>query len=213
MLFTANASGLSVNGNTIDIADMQSGPYTIQEMQIYLQSTNEPVNIVSAEQNDKTIDIVLASDTDLSAKIQAVLSGSGNGEMIDGAKEESFTPATDEIGTTYYYVTASCEDLTVTSNIAVITVTEIPTLNVDNNVIDITDKTVYSRSSYYAKAVNIKIDGATVEKATEDGETVNIVLDGFTSPSTVISVEFGTSLYRCTMIGHTGSVKLINGRS
>jgi len=87
----------------------------------------------------------------------------------------------------------------------------VPVIN--SNVVDITDKTVYSRSRYYAKAINIKIDGANVEKATEDDTTVNIVLDGFTNPNAEISVEFGTSLNRCTMSGHIGSVKLNNGEA
>ncbi|MDO4757523.1 MAG: hypothetical protein Q4A54_14345, partial [Parabacteroides sp.] len=100
-----------------------------------------------------------------------------NGEAIDGATDKNFTPATDEIGTTYYYATASCEGMAVTSNISTITVTEIPTLDVTDNVIDITDKDVYTYSRYYAKATNIKISGANVQKATEDGTTVDIVLD------------------------------------
>lgn len=136
-----------------------------------------------------------------------------SGEAIDGATDKSFTPSTDEIGTTYYYATASCEGLTVSSNVSTIIVTEIPVLDVTNNVVDITDKTVYSRSSYYAKAVNIKISGANVQKATEDGTTVYIVLDGFTNPGAEITVEFGTSLNRCTMSGHTGTVKLNNGEA
>ncbi|MBR5504942.1 MAG: hypothetical protein IKV73_01345, partial [Clostridia bacterium] len=72
-------------------------------------------------------------------------------------------------------------------------------LAVSGNVIDIADKTVYSRSSYYAKAVSIMIDGASIEKATQDDTTVNIVLDGTTDPSAEIFVEFGTSLNRCIM--------------
>ena len=84
-------------------------------------------------------------------------------------------------------------------------------LAVSGNVIDIADKTVYSRSSYYAKAVSIMIDGASVEKATQDDTTVNIVLDGTTDPSAEIFVEFGTSLNRCIMTGHTASVSLADG--
>jgi hypothetical protein len=103
--------------------------------------------------------------------------------------------------------------MAVTSNISTITVTEIPTLDVTDNVIDITDKDVYTYSRYYAKATNIKISGADVERATEDGTTVDIVLDGFTNPGAEISVEFGTSLNRCTMSGHTGKVKLNNGEA
>ena len=408
------AASLPVNGNNVDITDTQAGPYTLKHLEVYFQGTYEPVSIVSAEQNDNTIDIVLSADVDLSAKLQAGLVGSGqgilqhmgntctlengegtmnyqfrvamgpqavaggtytinfttegpsgpalkfisnlseieikyvqdrpslpltvsaaciggetentvtymwykntekstengeaidgaieesftpdtheigtlyyyvvascddltktsniatvtveapslkintnlneyevkyiqgktatdltfdveytgitedeviyqwyknaeknaeNGEAIDGATDKNFTPSTDEIGTTYYYATASCEGLTVSSNVSIVTVTEIPVLDVTNNVVDITDKTVYSLSSYYAKVVNIKISGANVQKATEDGTTVDIVLDGFTNPGAEITVEFGTSLNRCTMSGHTGTVKLNNGEA
>lgn len=136
-----------------------------------------------------------------------------NGEAIEGATSDSFIPETDELGTIYYYATAFCENLCVTSKVAEISVIPIPVLTVTDNVIDITDKTVYSRSSYYAKAVNIKINGADVEKATEDGTTVNIVLDGTTGAFAEIEVEFGTELNRCTMSGHIGSVKLNNGEA
>ena len=408
------AASLPVNGNNVDITDTQAGPYTLKNLEVYFQGTYEPVSIVSAEQNDNTIDIVLSADVDPSAKLQAGLVGSGqgilqhmgntctlengegtmnyqfrvamgpqavaggtytinfttegpsgpalkfisnlseteiiyvqdkpslpltvsaeyiggetentvtyrwykntekntetgeaidgaieesftpdtheigtvyyyvvascddltktsniatvtveapslkintnliesevkyiqgktatdltfdveytgitedevlyqwykndeestdDGEAIDGATDNSFTPATDEIGTTYYYATASCEGMAVTSNISTITVTEIPTLDVTDNVIDITDKDVYTYSRYYAKATNIKISGANVQKATEDGTTVDIVLDGFTNPGAEITVEFGTSLNRCTMSGHTGQVKLNNGEA
>ena len=86
--------------------------------------------------------------------------------------------------------------------------TEIP---VADNVIDITDKTIYSRNSYYAKAINIKVSGAEVVSATEDGTTVNVLLNGATAADAEVSVEFGTSLSRCGMSGHTGTVNLADG--
>lgn len=411
----AVSAELPINGNKIDIDDKAVGPYTLQNLEVYLQGSYAPVSIVSAVQNDTTIDIVLSQDTDMSAKLQAGFSGSGqgmlqhsgntctlsdgkgqmtysvlvrmgpqpvasvsysinfttegpsepavkftenlsdtelkyvkgkpasplsvsaefaggetesnityqwyksaekstengeviegadrgsytpptdeigttyyyviatceglsatskiatvtvqepslkvltnlgdaeikyivgkqanalifdaeytgvtddeveytwyksteksteNGEVIDGANENSFTPNTEKTGTVYYYATASCEGITVTSNITTVTVTEIPVLPVSDNIIDITDRTVYSFGSrYYAKATNIKTDGAVIEKATEDGTTVNILLDGTTDPYAEISVEFGTSLNRCTMSGHTGKVTLDNGQA
>lgn len=409
------SAGLPINGNKIDIDDKAVGPYTLQNLEVYLQGSYEPVSIIAAEQNDTTIDIVLSPDTDMSAKLQAGFSGSGqgmlqhsgntctlsdgkgqmtcsvlvrmgpqpvasvnytinfaidgpsgpavkftenlsdtelkyvkgkpasplsvfaeytggetesdityqwyksaekstdngeiidgadrgsytpqtdeigtiyyyviascdgltaiskiatvtvqepslkvltnlgdaeikyfvgkqanaltfdaeytgitdsdvvykwyksteknaeNGEVIDGANENSFTPQTEEIGTVYYYATASCEGITVTSNIATVTVTEMPVLSVLDNVIDITDRTIYTFSNrYYANVTSIKIDGAVVEKASEDGTTVNVVLDGTTDPYAEISVEFGTALNRCTMSGHTEKVTLENGRA
>lgn len=86
--------------------------------------------------------------------------------------------------------------------------TEIP---VADNVIDITDKTIYSRNSYYAKAINIKVSGAEVVSATEDGTTVNVLLNGATAADAEVSVEFGTSLSKCGMSGHTGTVNLADG--
>ena len=99
-----------------------------------------------------------------------------NAAAIEGATSYSYTPATTELGTTYYYVVASCEGLEITSNIAIISVIELPPLDVVDNVIDIADKTVYSYSKYYANVTNIRISGATVERATQDGTTVDIVL-------------------------------------
>ena len=73
------AASLPVNGNNVDITDTQAGPYTLKHLEVYFQGTYEPVSIVSAEQNDNTIDIVLSADVDPSAKLQAGLVGSGQG--------------------------------------------------------------------------------------------------------------------------------------
>lgn len=44
------------------------------------------------------------------------------GTLIDGATEASYTPASYTAGTTYYYAIATCQDLSVTSKLAKITV-------------------------------------------------------------------------------------------
>ena len=75
------SAGLPINGNKIDIDDKAVGPYTLQNLEVYLQGSYEPVSIIAAEQNDTTIDIVLSSDTDASAKLQAGFSGSGQGML------------------------------------------------------------------------------------------------------------------------------------
>jgi len=90
---------------------------------------------------------------------------------------------------------------------------ELPALTVSENVIDITDRTVWSISKYYANATGIKISGADVEKATEDGTVINIVLSGNTSADADISVEFTTALNKARMSGHTGGVALENGEA
>ena len=105
-------------------------------------------------------------------------------------------------------------ELTLASKIAKITVETLPLLPVENNVIDIKDTQVAYRKNFYsATAVNIKIFGTDVEKATEEGTTVNIVLDGITEPDAEISFEFGTVLSSATISGHTGTVKLDNGKA
>ncbi len=86
-------------------------------------------------------------------------------------------------------------------------------LTVTDNVIDITDRNIWSWSKYYAKAVDIRIAGADVQEATEDGTNVNIVLSGTTAPDAEILVEFGTSLNKAKMSGHTSSVVLSNGEA
>lgn len=87
---------------------------------------------------------------------------------------------------------------------------EIP---VANNVIDITDNTVATRSNIYnAKAENITVSGADVVSATEDGTTVNILLHGTTAPDATVSVKFGTKLdNNCSMTGTEGSATLTDG--
>jgi len=84
-------------------------------------------------------------------------------------------------------------------------------LTVADNVIDITDKTVYSLSSYYAKAVNIAVSGATVKKAYEDNTTIYILLPSNTADDAQIGVTFGTALNRCSMSGTTESLTLSEG--
>lgn len=129
---------------------------------------------------------------------------------ILGATSESYTPSTAEIGTTYYFVTATCNNLTAVSKIAEITV-EAPALPVEKNVIDISDRTLQSENGEYVKLTDLIIIGARVEKATENDLEVNILLDGNTPADAEISFEFGTELHLCEIAGHTGDVKLNGG--
>ena len=88
---------------------------------------------------------------------------------------------------------------------------EIP---VANNVIDITDTQIYKRSSsMYINAVNLTVSGADVTGATEDGTTVNVLLDGSTAMDAAVSVTVGTSgKGGCSLFsGSTGTVTLENG--
>ena len=86
--------------------------------------------------------------------------------------------------------------------------TEVP---VADNVIDITDKQIYKRNSYHVTATNITVTGADVVSATEDGTTVNVLLDVATAQDAEVSVEFGYSANSCSMTDHKGSVTLVDG--
>ena len=97
------------------------------------------------------------------------------------------------------------------ANVMAIDGTEIP---VADNVVDITDKEIYKLSgNYKATATNIKVTGADVVSATEDGTTVNILLSGTTAPDAEVSVEFGYTTKSVTVSGHTGTVTLENGEA
>ena len=73
----AAATSVPVNGNVVDIADNTLNLYTVQTVQIYLQSSFAAVDIVSATQDGTVIDVVLAADTALDAALQAGFAGSG----------------------------------------------------------------------------------------------------------------------------------------
>lgn len=109
-----------------------------------------------------------------------------------------------------YTMSAVSGDLVITVEVerAPITGTE---LSVADGVIDITDKSVYTLSKYYAKAVNIQVAGVEVSEAYENGTTVYIILPYTVADDAVVSITFGTSLNRCTMEGNTGSLTLTNG--
>ena len=69
-------------------------------------------------------------------------------------------------------------------------------LTVNGNVIDITDKVIYSKMSgrWHATVSSLTIDGATVESATEDGTTINVMLADDTDPYGEVSAKFGWTL-------------------
>ncbi len=77
----ADETVLPVSGGTIDLVDTQTGPYTIQKLDVYTQGDYAPVSITSATQNGNTINIVLSEGTSLTAALQAGLSGSGQGAL------------------------------------------------------------------------------------------------------------------------------------
>lgn len=86
---------------------------------------------------------------------------------------------------------------------------------ISDNVIDITDKFVYEKKNIgSAQVTDIRISGADVESAEEDGTTINIVLDGYTDTDATISVEFGTVLSKnMNMSGHKTTINLENGEA
>ena len=77
------ATDLPVNGGRIDITDKTVGPYTLQYLDVYKQTSFEAVSIVSAVQDGTVIDVVLAEGTDPSEALQAGFGGSGqSGAML-----------------------------------------------------------------------------------------------------------------------------------
>ena len=96
----------------------------------------------------------------------------------------------------------------VTANAVDVSGTEIP---VADNVIDITDKTVGSISKYYANAISVAVDGATVDRAYEDGTNIYVVLGSGTASDATVSATFNTSVNRFTVSGNSGTVTLTEG--
>lgn len=84
-------------------------------------------------------------------------------------------------------------------------------LQVNGNVIDITDKKLNPRNSYHATATDIQISGVAVESAFEDGTNVYILLPSFTEDDAAIDVKFGYTYNQCDMLGYQGSCVLENG--
>ncbi len=132
---------------------------------------------------------------------------------IEGETTSSFFPSTNTLGTTYYYVVATYGELAIESTVAKITVEALPLLPVEHNVIDITNKSIWSWSRYYVNVTKLKVINADVEQATEDGTVVNIVLSGTTDPNAVVSVEFEASTNNGKISGHTGDVSLEDGKA
>ena len=79
-VFAASAE-VPVSGGRVDITDTAVGSYTLQYLDVYLQSTYAAVNIVSATQDGTTINVVLSEDTDPTAALQAGFGGSGQGTL------------------------------------------------------------------------------------------------------------------------------------
>lgn len=83
-------------------------------------------------------------------------------------------------------------------------------LNLTNNHIDITDRSMKPFGSYAGTVTEIQIDGATVTEAYEDGTTVTILLSSATADGTEIGVAFSYSVSNSnvTMKNVTGSAIL-----
>ncbi|MBQ8836104.1 MAG: S-layer homology domain-containing protein [Clostridia bacterium] len=299
---TIGAAELPINGNKLDIADQQVGPFTLQYLEVYLQESYLPVSIVSAEQNGTTIDIALSPDTDPSAMLQAGFGGTGmatlshsnnkctlsdgNGTMtcsvtafqgrpvagasftinfslatpagpavkftsnlseaeavyvqgkpatpitvsaeyvggeteenvtyqwyknseksnvggiaIDGATSNRYTPATDEIGIAYYYVTASCEGLSATSKIATVTV-EAPEVKFTSNLNETEIKCTQGKDvpalTVAAEYTGVTDNAVTYQwysnttKSTEGGTLIENATDASYTPA---SDNVGTTYY------------------
>ena len=85
-------------------------------------------------------------------------------------------------------------------------------VDVAENVIDITDNKFASLSSYHATVTNIKIDGANVAEAREDGKDIYIVLSYDTASDASIGVTFGASTSSFTVEQDKNSISLVDGK-
>ncbi|WP_455677374.1 hypothetical protein, partial [Pseudoscardovia suis] len=92
---------LPINGNKVDIVDATAGPYTVQNLEIYKQTTYEAVSILSAIQDGSTINIVLAADTDPSAALQVGLTGSGQGMLLHSGNKCTLSGGTGTMNYTF----------------------------------------------------------------------------------------------------------------
>ena len=124
-----------------------------------------------------------------------------NGEVLNGAN-----------GT--YTVSNVHEDLTIT--VEGIEREPLPDreIPVSDGLVDIDDKTLYNRSSYYnATATGIKISGAVVKEAYQlsGSTTVYMILAWDTSDTAEITVEFQATLNNSELLNGTDTIQLEDG--
>ena len=84
-------------------------------------------------------------------------------------------------------------------------------LDVADNVINITDRSVYKFTSKYTTATTLTISGASVISASEDGTTINVVLSGDTDLSAEVTAQINYSGSGCTVSQTGNSLKLTDG--
>ncbi len=121
--------------------------------------------------------------------------------LIDGATDKNYTPASDTVGTTYYYAIATCQDLSVTSKLARITV-EVPvvrfTTDLSEAEVKVTQGKTVPTLTVAAEYTGVTDNSITYQwyknaiKSTEGG----VLIDGATEASYVPSAEtVGTAYY------------------
>ena len=129
-------------------------------------------------------------------------------EILEEAvgSEPTVTPVVNTVSTEDYGIMLMSDE-----GIATIAETECA---VADNVIDITNRKIYKRSSsIYIDAVNINVTGGIVKSATEDGTTINIVMDGTTDSNAQLGIEFGYEAKKCKAKQDKSTIALENGKA
>ena len=175
---------VAVTGVTLD---KETASVNVGET-VTLTATVAPENAA-----DKTVSWT-STDENVATVADGVVSGVAAGTA-------TITATTKDGGFTAACVVTVSKPIEITGN-------EIP---VADNVIDITDKTIGSISSYYGKAVAVKVEGANVLEAYEDGTTIYVVLTSDTAADATVNVAFDTPTNNFTVEGSTGTVTLSGG--
>ncbi|MBP3478014.1 MAG: DUF4465 domain-containing protein [Oscillospiraceae bacterium] len=168
--------------------DQQTASVNVGET-VTLTATVTPENAA-----DKTVSWT-STDENVATVADGVVTGVAAGTA-------TITATTKDGGFTAECVVTVSKPIEITGN-------EIP---VAGNVIDITDKTIGSISSYYGKTVAVMVEGANVLEAYEDGTTIYVVLTSDTAADAAVNVTFDTPTNKFTVEGATGTVTLSGGK-
>ena len=86
-------------------------------------------------------------------------------------------------------------------------------VNVENNVIDITDYKFASFSSYYSTATALTISGGDVVVASQDGTDIYVVLSSDTAQDGQITADFNCATNKFTVTQNVKTVTLTGGKA
>ena len=208
----AAAVDLPVSTGKVDVTDATIGPYTISMLEVYLQGSYAPVSILSATQDGLTIDVVLATDTDPNAALQAGFSSSTAGATLGHSGNKC--TLSNGTGSMSYTVTAVLQGRPVAGNGYTInfsipsgnayTVTapagEGFTFSGKDSVNEGSDYSfqIAAQDGYDISNMVVKVNGAAVEGSNGSYTVANVAGD------LVITVEGVVKKETCTITAPTG---------